>query len=218
MGGPSMAEPADLASLSHEDYVWDRGGFRQRDLTVRVTYDAAYLESRYAAVDANVRALSAARLRVLEAFVPHGLLLDFGCGTGRFVQAAAAPAHGWDVLGYDLVPPWTELPDLTWHAVTFFDSLEHLVDPAGTIQRLDPRWLMISVPWCHHPNDRAWFMRWKHRRPGEHLWHWGRQDLDAFLEPLGYRPVMHSSFEDAWRPNPAQPDSNILTAVYRRRT
>lgn len=210
--------------LKYSDYCWDGPSFRQRDLTVTQTYDAAYLRERYAAIDDKVRALSAARLRVLEAFVPErGWLLDYGAGTFRFVEAAVEA--GWHALGYDAVaadhphsmrfdrPGWM-LPD--WRAATFFDSLEHLTDPAGVIRELRPQIVMISVPECHYPEDPDWFMRWKHRRPGEHLWHWRRDTLAAFMEALGYRALMVSHFEDDYRPNPAQAEPNILTAIYRR--
>lgn len=61
-------------------------------------------------------------------------------------------------------------------------------------------------------------MRWKHRRPGEHLWHWSRDGLDFFMGRLGYRPLMHSNFEDEFRPYPEQSKPNILTAVYRAKS
>ena len=41
--------------------------------------------------------------------------------------------------------------------------------------------------------------------------------LTAFMRDLGYREVMVSNFEDAFRPNPDQTLPNILTGIYRRR-
>ena len=208
--------------LKYTDYCHDPRGFRQFDLTPRVTYDRAYLDARYAAIDDRVRALAARRVWVLSQFVPTGgELIDFGCGTGRVVEAATGK---WASSGCDLVHPspftWLSRGRLDWpgrwDVATFFDSLEHVPDPDVLMRELNPTWVMISVPWCHRPGDPAWFMRWKHRRPGEHLWHWGRESLDGFFASLGYRPVMHSSFEDEYRPNPDQPEPNILTAIYKR--
>ncbi len=209
-----------IEDIPYSGYVFDRGAFRQRDLTVRRVYDDAYL-ARYREIDANVRALSAKRLKVLEAFVPRGTLLDFGCGTGRFVEAARA--HGWDAHGCDVIPSPGVLDPAAcegdgwkWDVVTFFDSLEHLEAPDRTIQALSPAWVMVSVPWCHYPGIPEWFMNWRHRRPGEHLWHWTATGLDWFFHALDYRDVMHSTFEDEYRPNPEQVEPNILTAIYRK--
>lgn len=217
-----------MSELTYADYCWDEWrGFRQRDLTVTQVYDRAYLEQRYGGeMGAKVQALAARRLAVLEAFVipdlrfGSGDLLDYGCGTGRFVDAANE-SH-WDAAGIDLIPtvgPRITLSAATriaWDAVTFFDSLEHLVDPAEVIRSLHPKAIMVSVPECHQPNSEQWFMAWKHRRPGEHLWHWNRKTLDLMMDHLGYRPLMHSDFEDDFRPryDPALP--NILSAIYQR--
>lgn len=208
--------------LSYADYLWDMGALRQRDLTVQQVYDRNYLAERYVDIDDKVRELSEKRLEFLERFAPQGWeaggyvrgrLLDFGCGTGRFVEAARAA--GWDAFGYDLVSPFERMPCGPWDVVTFFDSLEHLPDPAGTIRNLNPEWIMISVPECCHPTDPDWFLAWKHRRPGEHLWHFSQQGLDQFMFGCGYRGVEYSHLEDTYRP-PENCNPNILTAIYRK--
>lgn len=212
--------------LKYADYVAepDGIGFRQRDLS-RVAAPQDY-QAYYQAIDHNVKVLSEARLRVLEAFVGNGdgrSLLDFGCGTGRFASAAD---DSWDAYGYDLVQPVNK--DVTfvteaeafrsaWDVVTFFDSLEHLADPATTIRRLGASVVMVSVPWCHRPQDAEWFMAWKHRRPGVHLWHWNHNTLNRLFARCGYRLLMMSSFEDAYRPHPEQPEPNILSAIFQKR-
>jgi hypothetical protein len=209
------------ADLLYSDYCFDRGALRQVRLEVTQTYDRDYLASRYVGIDERVRALSARRLHVLEAFAPRGSLLDFGCGTGRFVEAALA--SGWDAWGHDLVTgegPRLSLEEARqqpWDVATFFDSLEHLPDPGSTIRALNPGWLLVSVPECHYPGAEQWFMTWKHRRPGEHLWHWSRSGLVTWLAALGYRCLMTSSFEDEFRPSGvADGLSNILSGVFVR--
>lgn len=203
--------------LTYDDYTWDWRGFHQRNLTPTMVYDRDYLSARYLAIEDRVIALAEARLRVLEGFVrDRGRLLDFGCGTGKFHTAAQ---KSWTfAAGCDIVPGSASCDYCQghgWDAVTFFDSLEHVPAPDVVVRELAPKWVMISVPECHHPRSRDWFMSWKHRRPGEHLWHWNRDTLDKFFRGLGYRPVMHSNFEDEFRPRYDPELPNILTAIYR---
>lgn len=213
--------------LTYEDYLLDHGVFRQRDLTPRVKYDAGYLQ-KYKDIADKVVALSEKRAEVLTGFTgkPGGRqLLDFGCGTGAFVEAAAN--CGWHSCGYDVAMqsgvaysvPVLDEPSIFscggWEVVTFFDSLEHLPDPADTIRRLNPLWLMVSVPHCHYPNFPNWFMPWKHRRPGEHLWHFTRVGLDTLMHQCGYQCVAHTYFEDEFRPRYDPALNNILTGIYR---
>lgn len=205
--------------LTPADYVHTPAGTRQRNLTVGVVYDAEYVRARYGRIPARLWDLAGRRVRVLSAFAPPpARLLDFGCGVGAVVGAARAA--GYDAYGHDLAPvsgvPAAPPDAGPWDAVTFFDVLEHLPDPAGVVQALSPTWVMVSVPWCHYPDKPDWFMGWRHRRPGEHLHHWNRATLDAFFAGLGYSPLMHSSFEDQYRPHPDQPEPNVLSAIYRR--
>jgi len=209
--------------LTAADYLHTPTGTRQRDMTVRMVYDAEYVRSRYAAIDDRVKALARHRIEVLTAFSgppANRTLLDYGSGSGRVVEAAAAA--GWNAAGCDVVPGRMglaphEAARVRWQAVTFFDSLGHLVDPAAVVRDLAAGWVMVSVPWCHRPEDWCWFGPWKHRRPGEHLWHWNRDTLAAFFADLGYAEVVSGCVEDDFRPHPGQAEANILTAVFRRR-
>lgn len=210
----------EVIDIPYEGYEWDRGAFRQRDRTPRVTYDAAYLE-RQSGTPESHRALAELRLRVLEAFVPRGgELLDFGCGRGDFLRVARRA--DWNAWGCDVVPgegllwPEVALRAGPWDVVCFFDSLEHLSDPADVVRTLGARWLYVSLPECHYPDNPDWFMRYYHRRPGEHLFHWNRQGLDEWMGHLGYRPVLHAWHEDRIR-TPYDPTlPNVLTAIYQR--
>jgi SAM-dependent methyltransferase len=209
--------------LAYEDYCWDpAGAFRQKDLTPAVEYDAAYLDRMARRGVLKAHALAAARLNVLEAFVPEARsMLDFGCGIGQFVNLART--CGWDARGHDVAPgdePWrvdyAAAAAVPWQVVTFFDSLNHLTAPDRVVRSLSPGWVMVSVPECHSPASRDWFMSWEHRRPGEHLWHWNRPMLDQWFWLLGYEPVMHSHFEDDLRGRYHPDLPNILTAIYRQ--
>ncbi len=74
----------------------------------------------------------------------------------------------------------------------------------------------MSVPWCHYPTVWEWFGAWKHRRPGEHLWHWSERTLPALFGVVGYRLVLHGCPEDAIRRPDDPTEPNVLTALFVR--
>lgn len=91
-------------------------------------------------------------LRHLEEFVAPGRLLDVGCWTGSFVEAAVA--RGWDASGVE-PSSWAvgearargldvrqgeledvDVPDRSLRAVAVCDVLEHLEDPGPAVGRI----------------------------------------------------------------------------------
>jgi primosomal protein N'' len=91
--------------------------------------------------------------------------------------------------------------------------LEHF-DNIYEIKNLKTKYVLISVPECHHPSDK-WFEEWKHRRPDEHLWHFDKNALQNFFAEIGYEMVAISNIEDAIR-KPVTSLSNILTCLFRK--
>lgn len=90
--------------------------------------------------------------RALRADGTRGKLLDVGCGNGSFLRRAAAT--GWNTvgveLGHDLAVAArrnhgleviegdfadAELPQASYDVVTMWDFVEHVVDPAATLER-----------------------------------------------------------------------------------
>lgn len=145
------------------------------------------------------------RLRLIEEWRRPGTLLDVGCGDGAFL--ARAEARGWSVVGLEtssaaaarartavrgpiLCTP-LERAALTadFDAVTFWDSLEHLVDPAAALRRVAPKTraggvIAITMPNAAGTEARLWGRRWQYldlARYG-HLHHFTPRSLRRLVE------------------------------------
>jgi hypothetical protein len=204
-----------------ENYAIDENGVIYQVGYSELTYDFAYVELRYNH-NAPVSQMAHLRLGYLLAAIGHtpSSLLDVGYGNGEFLRTAKTLVD--DCNGYD-IPPAYPLPSSIiqqeslysreFEVVTFFDSLEHFRTPYE-IGNLRCRYVMISVPWCHYV-DREWFAEWKHRRPDEHLWHFGYDSLVRFFASIGFRLLRSGNPEDAIRGS-LNGLPNILTAVFER--
>lgn len=209
-------------------YIIDEqtGAVRQDTLQPTVVYDANYV-SHYNKLP--VKAMSLLRWDVVKrALIPLDIhranVLDFGCGNGAFlneVQEHGAHAFGYDIAQFPLPEGVFRLDDaavskMDFDLVTFFDSIEHVEDPLGTLKRLNTTAVAISLPWCHaHTLGDEWFAKWKHRKPGEHLWHFDAASLCRLAELAGFRPMFIGNPEDAIR-QPVEKLPNILTGVFYR--
>lgn len=228
----SVEELKELYCIDDES-----GVFRQKDLTVTAVYDKEYVASRYDQYPRS-KEMSKLRRRILSSETGIGktlqdgaVVLDFGCGNGDFVEDCrqnGIACVGYDISGYE-TNKFQSLNEnqvfgAYWSCVTFFDSLEHLVNPMDTIRRLKTRYVMISVPWCPvlaaFGKLTRWeleaFSTWKHRRYGEHIWHFNSVSLNRIMERLGFKEIYCSNPEDAIRKPWSAGHPNILTAIFRK--
>jgi hypothetical protein len=190
------------------------------DRTVGISYDAPYV-AKYEALP------QAALSRIRADLALDGdvrTVCDVGYGTGAFLQECLNRVPGAGIFGFDVSPyprppfitPAPDWVDREWDALTFFDSLEHMPD-LGFVRRLRARKVVVSLPWCHWRAEGAeWFMAWKHRKPGEHLWHFEPTSLQRLFAHAGYRMASCGHPEDAVR-KPVDCLPNVLTCVFRRR-
>jgi len=190
----------------------------------KIAYNYDY-SNQYNTHGEKSRNLSHLRFGVLLGVLGHtpASIVDVGYGNGDFLSVCAKSIP--DVYGCDLseypVPEHCSkinLADIKGiEVVCFFDSLEHFED-LSFVKDLDTQYVFISVPWCHYLSDE-WFMKWHHRKPNEHLYHFNEAALKTFFHESGYNCIYTSSFEDMIRYNPSvHPLPNILSCVFKKRS
>ena len=158
-------------------------------------------------------------LRILRKSVPHGAglrLLDIGCSTGLFLNAARA--DGYALRGVELSAQSAAFArahfDLDVHAgdlesaglepesfnvITLFDVIEHMPDPLAGLQAiralLKPGGLLLQST----PNIDGLFPRlsypvanlvdyWPHPEPPHHLFQFSVKTLKALTARAGFSP------------------------------
>ncbi len=152
-------------------------------------------------------AVAALRLSQLGTSVPSsGTWVDVGCSNGAFI--ALARRRGWKVLGVEADTAAAEevsrvvglrvIDFSTWVAIaqgenahravdviSFFDVVEHLLDPVGVLRAaanavVPGGVIVVEVPDLTAAGDG--FSTWGHRRVTadftEHLWHFNENSLD----------------------------------------
>jgi SAM-dependent methyltransferase len=145
------------------------------------------------------------RLRLIEEWRRPGALLDVGCGDGAFL--ARAEARGWTTAGLETSAeaaararasvrgPILGMPleqaalASDFDVVTFWDCLEHLVDPAAALRRVAARMrtggvLAITMPNAAGTESRLWGRRWPYLDLGRygHLHHFTPRSLRRLVE------------------------------------
>lgn len=199
------------------DPYW--GAIYQEDMKITQVYDREYVESRYGNIPEKVQRINEIRLGFVERMMttfPDWKIIDYGCGTGSFVKFLRTKS--FEAFGIDVADSFPKEFDAlnNWigpcRLMTFFDSLEHLVHPWEPICEYEPAFVIISVPDCAVLS----FKHWKHRRYGEHLWHFDEASLTKFMHRLGYGRVFTSDAEDEVRGKNKVGMRNILTMGFER--
>jgi 2-polyprenyl-3-methyl-5-hydroxy-6-metoxy-1,4-benzoquinol methylase len=167
--------------------------------------------SDYAALEPARRRMFERHLRRLSAFVEPGPILDVGCATGDFLVVARE--RGWQAYGIDPSSARTEaeargvrlvgrtIQDLEpgtikFAAVTFWDVLEHVVDPVGDLRRaaglLAPGGVLaLTVPDAGNLVARLSGRRWfGFKTAGEHLQFFTSKSLRLALKAAGMQVLV----------------------------
>lgn len=135
--------------------------------------------------------LTRARLDLVSKYCAPYKTLDIGIGGGRYVQESGG--KGFDVC--DDAIEWLSkfkrfqnpyLPNTgPVHAVTCWDSLEHIPDPALLLKQVK-KWLFVSLPICESRDEWA---ASKHFKPGEHVHYFTRDGFLRWCAEQGFECV-----------------------------
>lgn len=152
---------------------------------------------------------------------PRGRLLDVGCATGTFLRGVRA-AGDWEVLGVETSPAAAQIarerhgldvrigtveaasfPDQAFDAVTLWDVLEHLHDPAASLLEIRRILRPGGVLVVRVPNgasrDAGWFGQyWAGLEPPRHLYVFTPQTLGRLLTQRGFQILERSSASAAY--------------------
>ena len=149
-------------------------------------------------------------LKWLKSHAPRrALIIDCGCGTGRFLRGLLR--SGFRGVGVELSRPLVELltrrrfeavlgaaPDFPWEgpvpfAITFFEVLEHLADPARILRPLRERFPRSAVLASTPSPLRASLLLKKQRDlcdfPPNHYVRWTPVGLRQLFEGMSYSRV-----------------------------
>lgn len=182
---------------------------------------AAFVDAEYEAgvyrdyVDARELKLATMRRRLtpIRAHAPGPRLLDVGCGSGFFLEAALEA--GFEAEGIELSPVAIELArervrsritcgDVNtllaadarqFDVVTAFDIIEHTFDPPSFLDDiarvLAPGGLLvISTPDTGHWLRPLMRSRWPMLQPDQHTFLFSRAAMRSLLAARGYQPVV----------------------------
>lgn len=160
------------------------------------TYDDGYFQkyTRMAQTEMG-RKLTQARIDMVARHY-SGAVLDVGIGSGQFVIERGEPTYGYDVNPYAI--EWLQERGLyqdlyteSLRALTFWDSLEHIPDPAAAVARAG-EWVFVSLPIFDGPEH---CLASKHYRPGEHIWYFEGRGIKSWFSRQGFECVEHNTNE-----------------------
>lgn len=207
----------------NEKYSYNIDGVIEQVDKTPIEYNESYISNSYDEYGEKVNYMSYLRLGYIIGCygdIPRSIM-DIGYGNGSFLNAASDIVHdcyGYDITNYPLPEKdniyYTDILPLEVDIVTLFDSLEHFENIDEVIQSLNCKAICISVPFCHATTfDDPWFDGWKHRRPGEHFWHFNINSLCNFMTRNGFEVTDYCNIEDTIRKGPDIP--NILTGFFK---
>lgn len=158
-------------------------------------YDAEYFEKYKGYADTPMgHALTQERVNLVNRYT-KAPIVDVGIGCGQFVEARP------NTFGYDINPAgvaylrerglWCDPTVTPIHSATFWDSLEHIHEPASVLDNIQV-YAFVSLPIFRDANH---ILRSKHFRKDEHCWYWTHDGFVGWMSAKGFRHLETLHFE-----------------------
>lgn len=133
------------------------------------------------------------------------MILDYGCGTGHFLQYCARAG----VKAYGIEPSaqarsiasnktvtvagsLTELQDIKFNVITLWHVMEHIYDLPSVIEELKGRLtnngiIFIAVPNWQSPDASKYKELWAAYDVPRHVWHFSKSNMKRLIENSGLK-------------------------------
>jgi 2-polyprenyl-3-methyl-5-hydroxy-6-metoxy-1,4-benzoquinol methylase len=159
------------------------------------------------------------KVGLIESLVKNGSLLDYGCGTGEFLQEAKkqhwsvrgiepsekARAQALGKLPTEVLTTLNELPeDDTYDVITLFHVLEHIHSLRKTIKKLvnylkSNSYVVIAVPNPESADAIHYGSDWAGYDVPRHLYHFSQKSMATFQDQFGLElvriePLVYDSY------------------------
>lgn len=181
-------------------------------------YDASYWN--YQGIVGNIKQMvfflcQKRRVGWIRQYLTYGDILDVGAGEGIFAQSLPK-----DFQVRSIEPVWSKVQNpnvskvnfLTWptkkrfDAVCFWESLEHVADPASYLVRANKLveqdgWLFIEYPRWNCLESKIFASRWFHLDMPRHTLHFTDLGLRSLCESAGFTVIKQRPIA-AWEYTP----------------
>jgi 2-polyprenyl-3-methyl-5-hydroxy-6-metoxy-1,4-benzoquinol methylase len=149
------------------------------------------------------------KFRAIRSFVPRGTWVDYGAGTGDFVNFIAG--KGIDIRGFEpnskardratrnsvsLLHPerFSDLEPQSAACITLWHVLEHIPDFTDIISQfsaalMNDGILVLALPNCGSYDARHYESYWAAYDVPRHLWHFKQKDVEHLAHQSGFRVI-----------------------------
>lgn len=204
-----LADETGIHQLNPQPFTYDKNYVATYDTPEYKRNEEILCAMRYAF---TVGALGGKISSILDAGYGNGAFMKFCLAMG-VVEVYGKDETGLKVDGCGIVDAWPGSYDHC-DVITFWDVLEHIEDPAF-LHDVNAQMIVVSTPNC--PSSVEDFKQYYHRKPDEHVHHWNKSTLMAFMKNYGWHYQACSYFEDYIRkPREGTNTPNILSMAFKR--